>query len=897
MALTRPTIYNLNTNIEVFNDSITVLNAAATSPTTDVGFVFNRAHGLVPNAATYWSESLQSFEFVLTNSNGAPNSNIAIQSYANVSVGNLLLVQGSILGVVGNLQIGNLTANSGVYGNTASITGNITGGNVLAAGFFYANGSPFVSSSYGNVQMLANLAAAGNPITIGSNLTVGGNVVSNSAVIGNNVNLYSTGGQVLNITGNTYGDGGANTGANALVYINQTNSWSGAQPWSLYVNGYTSLGGFRINASDGIRALYRYGGGTIGIATADSSNITFSTSASATQFVVAQGSSNAVNYVQAVGSATTFSPIVSAQGSDTNISLQLQGKGSGNVFVNSPMTIASNLNVGGNLVVTGNIITVNYETVLYTETANTLIVGGTANVNYGYGTLQVIGNAAISGSATTQTVNLAGGNNLFTYSANLLLWGALSVSVSSGYSDPFGGNTAVQLTDTVSTGSHDINQTPVLTPGNYTFSVYAKASTANYLFLFYSGTNQGVYYNIANGTVYGYYQYQQNGNNPYSIVSAGNGWYRCTMTCSAVAGSGNYWGIYTAESGGNYATGTGLAILVAAPQLESGIIASPYTPTTASAVTTYNNLYIPYGNLAVGSSLQTRTGGNVDINANALVLSSGTTGITTITQTATGNLYTSAPTVTISAPTSQFGGVQATANANIGVVYVGNIQSAGNYYTPGQVITMVGNASTFANATFTVTAVGNSLGGTGNVTGLTVTTSGSYNIANVNPATFTVASGSGTGLQVNVYYGVNQPTITNAGSGYVEQPQITFVGGGGSGAAAYATVGSPNTITATGANLSIVLPQGEVVKFVTSPVILGVINGNLTGANLGVGQYANTALTATALTGNAIAAGGVGIVGNVYGTSRIGFTWVSNSSSAAYTVFNPATSSIDTYFN
>jgi hypothetical protein len=206
---------------------------------------------------------------------------------------------------------------------------------------------------------------------------------------------------------------------------------------------------------------------------------------------------------------------------------------------------------------------------------------------------------------------------------------------------------------------------------------------------------------------------------------------------------------------------------------------------------------------------------------------------------------------------------------------------------------MVGNASAFSNATFVVTTVGNGVGGTGNVTSIALLTAGSYTIANTNPVTFTPASGGGTGLQANLYYGVNTPVITNVGSGYVEQPQITFVGGGGSGASAYATVGSPNSINATGANLSIVLPQGEMVKFVTSPVIVGVVNGNING-NIGISA---NSISATALTGNAIAAGGVGIVGNVYGTSRIGFTWVSNSSSAAYTVFNSATNSIDTYFN
>jgi len=294
--------------------------------------------------------------------------------------------------------------------------------------------------------------------------------------------------------------------------------------------------------------------------------------------------------------------------------------------------------------------------------------------------------------------------------------------------------------------------------------------------------------------------------------------------------------------------------------------------------------------------IQPKNYANIDLNSNSVVLTNGIGSITAITQTATGNLYLSAPTVNISAPQTQLtygqnNAIQATANANIGVVAVGNITSQGTNYTPGTILTMVGNASAFSNATFVVTTVGNGVGGTGNVTSISLLTAGSYTIANTNPVTFTSSSGSG--LQANLYYGVNTPVITNAGSGYVEQPTITFSGGGGSGAGAYATVGSPNTITATGANLSIVLPQGEVVKFVTSPVITGVVNGNING---NIGQYANTALTATALTGNAIAAGGMGVVGNIYGTSRIGFTNVANSSSVAYTVYNSVYNSVDLIF-
>ena len=557
----------------------------------------------------------------------------------------------------------------------------------------------------------------------------------------------------------------------------------------------------------------------------------------------------------------------------------------GNINI-SPLVSTGSINLNSNVVVAGNAIINGGQLTLGTSTisGNTVLLGNN--------TVAVNANLTVNGSEVVQNVYLQGNNNLV---ANISQW-----SNRSGYSttfmgnvDPTGGTGAGNIVLSGSGPTYVYNGIVGSTNNEldgqpYTFSIYLKAgalTTVNAQFQFPNGTNAyQVNFNLSNGTA------TVGAGNPgtYSMVNVGNGWYRCIITTLGTQfGAGQTPVVQLTPSGSSgyfYAYGA---------QVELGYVASPYTPTTTTAVTQYNSLLVPYGNVNLNNAIQNNYGGNVDITANALVLSSGQTSITTLTLTATGNLYTSAPTVTISAPTSLYG-TTATANANIGVVFVANIVSAGTYYTPGQILTMVGNASTFANATFTVTSVGNSAGGTGNVTGLTLTTSGSYAIANANPVTFTSTSGSG--LQVNVTYGVNQPTITNAGSGYVEQPTISFTGGGGAGAAAYATVGSPTSINSTGANLSIVLPQGEVIKVVTSPVILGVINGNLTGANLGVGQYANTALTATALTGNAIAAGGVGIVGNVYGTSRIGFTWVSNSSSAAFTVFNPATNSIDTYF-
>ena len=122
MGLTRPKIWDLDTNIEYFTDPMLVLHTGpVTTANVDVGIVFNRAHGLVPNVAWYWSETLQSMVAALTPTG---NTYVSQYNYSNVSVSSYA-----------NVTIGNVIANTAVY----------------SPAYFYANGTPFTSSSYGNV--------------------------------------------------------------------------------------------------------------------------------------------------------------------------------------------------------------------------------------------------------------------------------------------------------------------------------------------------------------------------------------------------------------------------------------------------------------------------------------------------------------------------------------------------------------------------------------------------------------------------------------------------------------------------------------------------------------------------------------------------------------------------
>ena len=283
-----------------------------------------------------------------------------------------------------------------------------------------------------------------------------------------------------------------------------------------------------------------------------------------------------------------------------------------------------------------------------------------------------------------------------------------------------------------------------------------------------------------------------------------------------------------------------------------------------------------YGNATVNSTLV--ISGNADLSGGNVTIGTGNTAVSGIVISNVGNLYTSNPTVTVSAPTTLYSAT-ATANANIGVYSV-SIWGGGTSYTVGTVLTAVGNMSTgnvVANATFTVTSVYN-----GAISGLSILTPGVYFGANANPITFTSSVGSG--ANANVYYGVNTPTITYSGVGYTELPTVTISGGGGSGAAAYPVFAGTNAgntrVTTMGNLLSFYSPAGEAMR-------MG-LAGNLqlfSNVSSNVGN-ANQAL---------LVPGGAGVGGNLYVGGRVGYTYA-NSASAVYSFYNAATNSLDISF-
>ena len=216
----------------------------------------------------------------------------------------------------------------------------------------------------------------------------------------------------------------------------------------------------------------------------------------------------------------------------------------------------------------------------------------------------------------------------------------------------------------------------------------------------------------------------------------------------------------------------------------------------------------------ISMAFQPKGTGAIDLAAGSsgVNISNGGT-VTAITRTAAGTGYTSLPTMTISAPTTA-GGVQATATYTMGLAGVPTITSGGTGYTVGDTLTFVGG--TGGVATLTVSTVS-----AGVITGVTVGSFGTYTALPTNP--ISVIGGTGSSATFTATWAINSGfTITNAGSGYIEQPTVTFSGGGGSGASAYATVGSIPTVKTIGSALSFTTPSSEVFR---------IVDANSTGQN------------------------------------------------------------------
>ena len=218
--------------------------------------------------------------------------------------------------------------------------------------------------------------------------------------------------------------------------------------------------------------------------------------------------------------------------------------------------------------------------------------------------------------------------NLLTYSElfNASPWapGSLSVASTTETTSPAGNNTAVRfIENTVATQFHFINYAITKTASaiQYTVSTYAKDGGRELIFSAANGATGAVArFNLATGAItapatgYGGGFTAQGS----TITSAGNGWYRCSMTFTTDATTGItiQYALYNTALATNVYTGDGASgIYIWGAQLEAGAFATSYIPTTTATVTRAADVASITGSNF--SSFYNQTEGTVFIDVNS----------------------------------------------------------------------------------------------------------------------------------------------------------------------------------------------------------------------------------------------------------------------------------------
>jgi filamentous hemagglutinin len=394
------------------------------------------------------------------------------------------------LGVTGYVSAtGNATAGNIRTAGLVSATANITGGNILTAGlvsatgnitgnYFIGNGSQLtgIASSYGNANVVANLAALGsNPVSTTGNVT-GGNVLTAGLISStgstNTLNLVTRNGDANPVNSKTQIAMGYNgtTDYSQFVHTRHNAGSSAYNTIELWTSDGTQAGTFPANAILGLtvsNSRVSIGNSIVNPGnTLDVGGNLYSTGNITGNYILGNGAllTGVITSVANINSGTSNVTVVSSGG---NITVGVGGTSNVAVFATTGEYVTGVVSASGN-VTGGNVLTAGVMSSTGNATHGNILTAGviSATGNITGGNISATNH---TGTTVSITGNITAGNVINTgissvtgniTAGNVLTGGVVSATGNITTANYFVGNlvgTTVSTTGNVYAGNVIIN--------------------------------------------------------------------------------------------------------------------------------------------------------------------------------------------------------------------------------------------------------------------------------------------------------------------------------------------------------------------------------------------------------------------------------------------------------